>query len=77
MHKHIRVLLEKDDMFGVMGFYPLGYQYVMSSWDSRMDKPAIHATADPVAAKKAFDEAVALSRDRGWTILYYGKPNYG
>lgn len=75
----LRVMVEKEGMFGLftLTFLPLADRWVLSSQDPRHSQPVVVVANNESDARKSFDECVALSRDRGWTVVYYGRPHFG
>ena len=73
----LRVLLEKDGMYGVLGLLEHEGTHLLTSKDERTPKPFVTEEKNAFEARRKFDEGVATSRDRGWKVIYYGRPNYG
>lgn len=72
---NLRVVLTKSGIYGILGMFWYDGKYFLTSWDERKEGTSVKMEEDKTTAQKLFDEAVAVSCDQGWTVLYYGKPN--
>jgi hypothetical protein len=73
----IRAIMVKEDLMSVIGFFYVSDRYYLTIWDPRQERPAIQEGEDRKAMEKAFYRAIELSKERGWSLIYFGKPNYG
>ena len=77
-------ILEKQGLFAVIAGdfdVPNGDQpiHLTANFDPRSPAKPVFRSSHPTAAdgRRYFEESVAVSRDRGWFVHYYGVRNYG
>lgn len=74
-------ILEKDGVFAAIGIYcsPLIDINAVANFDPRAHNNHVHRRSFETrsAAIAAYDENIAISRERGWTIIYNGARNSG
>lgn len=83
--KYTRIaILEKQGIFGVIAGdfnVPNGERtlHMTANFDPRCPGNHVFRVGHATAADglRHFEESVAVSRDRGWTVKYYGVRNYG
>lgn len=76
-------ILVKGSLYGVIALdiglvSPDGHCYVVGSNDPRANPSTYHKSFETAAdAQQHFDEALATSRDRGWTVAHVGPRHIG
>lgn len=81
--KHTVAIFEKDGMFAAIGLYSANVGdglHAVCSYDPRCTPTkSIYRNAfeNRQLATNSFNENVAVTRDRGWTVVFNGKPNVG
>ena len=79
-------ILSKDGIYGALGFCSVSVfdgvsqinTSMVSSYDSRrIPSVARRESENTRTAWTEFTEALAESKDNGWTVEYVGEPNYG
>lgn len=77
-------ILAKQGLFAVIAGdfdVPNGDQpiHLTANFDPRSPEKPVFRSSHPTAAdgRRYFEESVAVSRDRGWSVRYYGVRNYG
>jgi hypothetical protein len=71
------VICEKAGAFGVIALTQIDVGTVVTNFDGRNGSrfSQIHPTLD--SAQAHFDDSVAVTRERGWAILWSGEPQWG
>lgn len=87
MPEHHAAILFKDNNFAVIAFDlhaqivnsdPPKTVHLVGSFDPRCRPGAyVRSYQDPTEAREAFLSNLAVSRDRGWTVVYNGSRNRG
>lgn len=74
----LTALFQKDEMYGVVGLLSSddGSRFAVTLWDTRMSRPGVVPVDNYKIAYDAFHQTMANTRDNGWTVIYYGRPNY-
>lgn len=74
-------ILEKGGVFAAIGIYSCaGHLHAVSNFDPRVAEPSqFHRRSfeTRTAALAAYNENIAISRDRHWTVIYNNHPNFG
>ena len=70
---HRVAIFEKAGLFGSVGIWSNGFKHYVGSYDPRCS-PAVHERefVNKGYAEKAFNEHVALTVDRGWSVAWTG-----
>lgn len=71
---HTLALLEKDDVYSSLSIYGrTGDGYQVANYCGRTGS-SFYGKTQPTAglARAEFSEALAVSVDRGWKVVYYG-----
>lgn len=79
--KHRVAILEKGGVFAAIGLYSYADQlHAVCNFDPRADaaqrfhRASFETRTEAIAT---FNESVAVTRDRKWTVVYNGEPNVG
>lgn len=72
-------IVEKDGIFACLSLGITATHNVVGNYDPRSkDNPNFYRSFETVAhAESAFNENLATTRDRGWTVIYNGPPLRG
>lgn len=74
-------ILEKGGITAVIGLYSgTGRVHTTANFEPRAaaDNQVYHrAWRNRTKAVREFNQALAVSRDRGWTVIYNGETNFG
>lgn len=68
--------MSRQNVYGVLSL-EIDRECYLSSVDSQTIQPFTRVLDDKRKAVDEFYEAVAVSRDRGWSVLYLGPPLRG
>lgn len=71
-------ILQKGNIFAAISLFIGRELYALARHDPRtspLNTYSSHTSAE--SARNAFHSSVANSRDRGWTVLYNGRPMKG
>ena len=71
------VIVEKDGMFGLLSLDRKPETTTLTNFDPRSRSAYFRSYGDPAEAGKDFNEALATTRDRGWSVVWSGAPNWG
>lgn len=70
-------IVEKDGVFGLISLDRRKDTNFLTNYDSRTRSSFAESIANATEATERFHEAVAVSRDRAWSVVWTGEPNYG
>lgn len=71
-------ILVKENLFGIVGIWANGTHNEVASYDPRCNPSVFQKHFNTRQdADFAFNDHVAISRDRGWNVVYNGQRNSG
>lgn len=74
-------IFEKDGVYSAIGIYSCeGHLHAVCNFDPRhLPENQFHRASLETrsAAFERFHESVAVTRDRGWSVIYNGQVNHG
>jgi len=71
-------IVHKDRIFACLSLAITADRNIVGNCDPRSANPHFYTAFEtPALAEAAFTENVAITRERGWTVVYNGPPLHG